>query len=199
MKRSHKYIFGCVSIIGVITVCLISLYIFNLTPAGKAQATERALTETSKVLTETAKPTNTTKPTNTKEPTQTKKPTNTPGPTSTRRPTNTPAPTSTPAPTLTPTIPPPKSGFNVEFVSSEVPTGDYASARIRTQPGAQCNLIYILPSGRTSTASGVGKTIADQSGYCGWTWFIQQNTKPGKGTIKISAGGEAKSFRIDIK
>jgi hypothetical protein len=127
-------------------------------------------------------------------------PTRTPSPTSTptKTATQTHTPTTTPTDTPTPTEPPPERGFLLLFFSNSVDVGDLARAEIRTQPGIECTLIYFTPSGRTSTASGIGSITADEGGYCQWSWKIGSSTHPGTGKIRIDAGGSAEFFEIKI-
>jgi len=151
-------------------------------------------------------------------PTPTKFPTMTPIPTMNQSPTITFA--ITPSASLTPTLSPtttitltptiilepsqtPKpstvSEFEVIEISNEVSVGDIAGATIKTQPGASCNLVYVVPSGRISTAGGVGPQTADEEGNCDWSWKIGTTTKPGTGSIRITGNGVTKSFSIIIK
>jgi hypothetical protein len=74
----------------------------------------------------------------------------------------------------------------------------FATATIRTQPGTQCKLTFILPSGRESTVDGVGTTIANEDGYCSWYWEIRFNVKPGRGAVIITAGGQTEIYSITI-
>ncbi len=67
-----------------------------------------------------------------------------------------------------------------------VAVGDYAYVDILTAPGNTCYLVYILPSGRRSTAQGLGKKIADDEGRCSWAWRIGTKTKPGIGKLIIT-------------
>lgn len=47
----------------------------------------------------------------------------------------------------------------------------------RTRPNAPCFLAVTYPSGRTSTAKGLGAKTADANGWVRWTWTIGSSTK----------------------
>jgi hypothetical protein len=139
-------------------------------------------------------------PTLTPSPTLT--PTITPSPTSTPTSTSTssatPTRTSTPTQTLTPTQPIPESGFTLLSISHSARLGEMAGVLVRTRPGVSCTLVYLTPSGRESTAAGVGRISADSEGYCRWDWKIGSSTRPGLGTIRINASGSSEIYRIEI-
>ncbi len=149
----------------------------------------------------------TTTPTVTLTPTLTATPTITLTPTITFTRTITLTPTETLTPTISPTFTPtltntpeaPTSGFILISVDEKAIIGGAASAQIRTQPDSQCTLTFYLPSGRVSTADGVGIHTTDKDGYCTWFWNIQGNVRPGTGTIVIVAGGQTASYYIKIE
>lgn len=47
----------------------------------------------------------------------------------------------------------------------------------KTRSGAQCNLQVVYPSGRRSSAKGLGKKVADSTGWVEWSWMIGTHTK----------------------
>jgi len=47
----------------------------------------------------------------------------------------------------------------------------------RTRPNAPCNLAVSYPSGRHSTAKGLGPKTSDADGWVRWTWMIGSSTK----------------------
>jgi hypothetical protein len=119
----------------------------------------------------------------------------------TPRPSKTPLPTNTPQPTdiPVPTVQPPASGFIVISIPDVAYVGDDAHVEIRTRPGSACSISYTTPSGTISTADGLDNKTADQDGYCSWSWTIGSNTKPGTGTITITAGGKTQTYPIKIE
>src|SRR5512138_542086 len=133
----------------------------------------------------------------------------TPSATSTEIATATPtlSPTKTLPPGITPTFTPvltntpdvPASGFTLISINKTAYIGGKAKAQIRTQPGTQCSLVFYLPSGKISSAPGVGNITADQDGYCTWTWSILGNVNPGYGTAVIIAGGQKTNYYIKIE
>jgi hypothetical protein len=117
-------------------------------------------------------------------------------PTSTHTATHTPS--ATPTPTLTPTPTSPESGFILLEMPASIGVGEMAGVQIRTRPGEGCTLVYFTPSGRASTAAGLGKVTADEVGFCQWKWKIGSSTRPGWGTVRIQAGGQTETYRIQI-
>lgn len=120
-------------------------------------------------------------------------PTPTPPPTETPT-TNTPVPTATEAPTSTPT-----PGFEVIKLTSTVHAGDEASVTIRTAAGTLCELAYETPAGTESKSDDLKAKVAGNDGLCSWTWKIAAQTKPGTGTLTITANGATESYAIVIK
>jgi endonuclease YncB( thermonuclease family) len=106
-------------------------------------------------------------------------------------------------PTQTP-LPPPTSTplgvqeFAVVELTSPVAVGAYATLAIQTSQGAACSLSYTTPAGSKSQAKGLGGTTAASSGVCSWRWFIGTGTRPGTGSLKITADGFTKSLPIVI-
>lgn len=124
-----------------------------------------------------------------------------PPPTPTLSPTETPTtsapvPTATEAPTSTPT---PVTGFEVVALTSEVKAGGFASVTIRTAAGALCDLTYKTPAGTKSESDDLKAKAADNDGLCVWTWRITAQTRPGTGTLTITANGVTESYAIVIK
>jgi hypothetical protein len=66
-----------------------------------------------------------------------------------------------------------------------VQRGNYASLTIWTKPGRTWYLEYITPSGRVSTATGLGSKTADATGVITWKWLISGNTSPGIGRLRL--------------
>lgn len=93
----------------------------------------------------------------------------------------------------------PAGGFELISVSAVAYRGGTAGAEIRAQPGMECALGFILPSGDLSQAPGTGPDVADENGHCSWAWEIARNTNPGWGSVYIEAGGESETYPIEIK
>jgi endonuclease YncB( thermonuclease family) len=106
-----------------------------------------------------------------------------------------PTATSTPLPTSTPVG---AQDFTVLSLSSPVAAGSYASLSIQANPGSSCSLSYTTPAGTISQAKGLGGTAANSSGVCSWSWFIGSSTRPGTGSIKVTADGYTKNLSILI-
>ena len=75
-------------------------------------------------------------------------------------------------------------GFNNTV---DVYRGNAACLQVSTLPGADCSIEVVLPSGRSSTASGLLAQTADASGDIIWAWLVGGNTGPGRGTIRVMA------------
>lgn len=55
--------------------------------------------------------------------------------------------------------------------------GSHCRVRARTAPGASCDLSVFYPSGRRSSAAGLGTKPADGNGWIEWSWRIGTHTK----------------------
>jgi hypothetical protein len=55
--------------------------------------------------------------------------------------------------------------------------GRHATVIARTRPNAPCFLKVVYPSGRQSTAKGLGPATADATGWVRWLWLIGTSTK----------------------
>ena len=76
-------------------------------------------------------------------------------------------------------------------------TGQACTVLGRTLPNAPCHLDIVYPSGRRSTAKGLGDKTADGNGWVRWTWTVGSSTKrhgagtglphgiPVKGTVTL--------------
>jgi hypothetical protein len=116
-------------------------------------------------------------------------------PTSTPPPTNAPNRRATETPQGTPA---PGLPFTVTEFTSPVKAGKNATVTIETTPGAFCYLTYWTPSGRLSSADGLGGKTADANGVCSWKWLITDKEPPGNGTVAIGVNGGGQSFVIVI-
>ncbi len=176
-------------IIGIVSTCCVGTFIaaaiYNSTPAGKAEATARALTQTAEIPILLASPTTV--------PTQ---PVSEPAvvPLDTPSPSVTPTPQS--SPTLTLTFP---AGFEPIVIPSQAYPKDEILISVRAAPGTVCTLTYVTPSGIESQAQGVGPTTANPEGKCVWYLNIGWNTNPGIGSLTISANGQTQQYPIEIK
>jgi len=56
-------------------------------------------------------------------------------------------------------------------------TGQACTVLGRTLPNAPCQLDIVYPSGRRSTAKGLGDKTADGNGWVRWTWTVGSSTK----------------------
>jgi hypothetical protein len=96
---------------------------------------------------------------------------------------------ATVAPPLAPAPQPaPASNVQITSVAGSGP-GGRATVVAQTTPGASCSIAYRTPAGTSSTAQGLGSKIADASGTASWTWEIGPSTRPGTGTVVVTAGG----------
>jgi hypothetical protein len=117
--------------------------------------------------------------------------------TATPNPTAAPTARVTTAPTPRPTpVPTPRPTMTLTFTSltSPIHRGSYATATVKTKPGAACSIIVEYKSG-ASTAAGLGPKTASGSGVASWTWKVGTNTTPGSWpvTVTCASGGLRKS------
>jgi hypothetical protein len=124
-------------------------------------------------------------------------------PSTSQTPTETPPPNQ--PPTLTPELtqpgtisPPAEASFTIIKVTRTVKVGDNAQLEIQTNPGDDCDLKYVAPDGKASTASGLGKTATNQFGQCIWKLRISLDTSPGAGQITITVNGQSQTKPITI-
>ena len=106
---------------------------------------------------------------------------------------STPGPTATRAPVTT--SPPTTAGVRISIDFASVPPGGTETLHARSsKPTDSCTLVVILPSGRTSTARGLGPTAADTRGDATWTWTIGSRTGAGIARVTVTCGaGVARS------
>jgi hypothetical protein len=65
-----------------------------------------------------------------------------------------------------------------------------------TRPGAPCNLRINYPSGRISTAKGLGAKTADANGWVRWDWKVGTDTHrhdPAHGLAEFTLDGRSVS------
>lgn len=82
--------------------------------------------------------------------------------------------------------------------AATVARGSSPTLAVRTRAGATCTMQVTLPSGRISTAAGLGSTTADGSGLAAWTWHVSTATGPGTATaqVRCPTGSLTRSFAI---
>jgi hypothetical protein len=137
----------------------------------KAAATPKPTTTTAPAPLTVASTTSTTRPSN---------PTSSTSPTTTT--TVTVGPTTTSIPTQTGTVAITALGGAVAPGSTESLSAHSSKAN------DSCDLSVMLPSGRESTASGLGTMSADASGNATWTWDIGPTTGSGTATALVTCG-----------
>jgi hypothetical protein len=125
-------------------------------------------------------------------------------PVATKEPTLSPTPKRTPAPTPRPTprpSPRPIPTLTLTFTSltSPVNPGTYATAAVKTSPGAYCSIDVEYKSGQ-STAAGLGPKYASSAGITSWTWKVGSRTTAGSWpvTVTCSKYGAGRSVTKDL-
>lgn len=84
-------------------------------------------------------------------------------------------------------------------VTRLVVPGGYETLSVDAKKSSEsCSLRVTLPSGRTSTASGLGPTSTNSSGVATWTWRIGSTTDAGTAQFHVTcdSGSLAGSFTI---
>lgn len=103
--------------------------------------------------------------------------------------TSTPSPTTTAAPVTTSLAPSTTTGVRISVDLASVAPGGTQTLNARSKrPKDSCDLVVILPSGRRSTAEGLGTTRADARGDASWTWRIGSRTGAGTAQATVTCG-----------
>jgi len=81
------------------------------------------------------------------------------------------------------------SGMTVQILDRALAVyrGNYATLSAQTLPGASCSIVVMLPSGKASTAAGLGPKVAGADGRASWTWLVGGTTGTGVGSITVTA------------
>ena len=106
--------------------------------------------------------------------------------------------TTTAGPTTTAARATSATGVTITSAPSSATPGQRVSLTAQTAPGAQCTLSVTLPSGRDSTASGLGPGTANASGAVTWTWTIGNTTNPGTATATVTCPGGSAMTHFQI-
>src|ERR1019366_2221147 len=94
---------------------------------------------------------------------------------------------------------PPSGAVTITSLIGSIAPGGHESLTVHSsKSGDSCTLAVTLPSGRLSTARGLGTTTASVSGVATWTWLIGSTTGAGTARVSVScsAGTVAGSFTI---
>ena len=113
------------------------------------------------------------------------------------QPVTAPKPTPTPTPTATPT--PAGAAVAITSIVDPVSPGGTEQATASSTAGDSCDLEVTLPSGRQSTASGLGPHTMAGDGTSSWTWEIGSTTGAGTATATLAcgAGNTSRTFTIN--
>ena len=80
-------------------------------------------------------------------------------------------------------------GVRVTSLTNPVaPGGTVHLSALSTTPYDSCSISVALPSGRDSTASGLGPASANASGVVSWTWQVDPSTGAGEALVTIICG-----------
>lgn len=90
--------------------------------------------------------------------------------------------------------------LTVSWVSLTNPVhrGDYATATVRTRPGARCDIDVIYKSGE-STAAGLGNKTVGSTGRVSWRWKVGTNTTPGYWPVRVTCRKNGASDTVSRK
>jgi hypothetical protein len=78
-------------------------------------------------------------------------------------------------------------------------TNSNVTVSVEAQPGTNCGITYVAPTGETNEAEGLGDTMANENGMCTWTWRIGEVKQKGAGRVIISIGGISETHFIEIR
>lgn len=91
------------------------------------------------------------------------------------------------------------SGVTITSLNGSVAPGSHESLSVHSsKPGDSCDLVVTLPSGRQSTATGLGSTTADAAGDATWTWLIGSNTGAGTARAAVTCGAGSADAAFSI-
>jgi hypothetical protein len=76
--------------------------------------------------------------------------------------------------------------------------GHEASVTVQVAPGAECSIICVTPSGKISTAKGLGDQAADADGKVTWTWTVGAAAKTGTATVVVTCNGDQASAEMQF-
>jgi hypothetical protein len=76
--------------------------------------------------------------------------------------------------------------------------GNNATVSAQTLPGASCTIVVMLPSGKASTAAGLGPKVAGADGKVSWTWLVGGTTATGVGSISVTATSGANTAQDTV-
>lgn len=85
--------------------------------------------------------------------------------------------------------------LSIVEVTSPVPQGSLATVRAKTAPGADCSIVVMYKSGK-STAEGLEAKKADSAGNVSWTWKVGPNTSLGSHPISVTASMNGQSVTV---
>ena len=118
-----------------------------------------------------------------------------PEPTATPEPSPTPEPTPAPTPARAATPKPVTFALAFTSLTSPVSPNQYATASVKTVPGASCTIVVEYKSG-PSSAAGLGPRTADSSGVASWTWKVGGRTTPGSWPVTVTCSEGAGSASV---
>lgn len=112
------------------------------------------------------------------------------------------APTTTPPPTTT-TAPPPTTTtatIPITVVSiSDAHPGDDVTVTIKTTPGAEVTILFVMPNGTNSTFPTDNKKVAGADGSITWTWNINSHVPAGEATYTFTASLNGQTSTLSVK
>lgn len=76
--------------------------------------------------------------------------------------------------------------------------GHDAAVTVQVAPGTECSIICVTPSGKISTAKGLGDKAADAGGKVSWTWTVGQAAKTGTATVVVTCNGDQASAEMQF-
>lgn len=90
------------------------------------------------------------------------------------------------------------STLTITSLTASVARGEYVSLSAHDVANAACSLSVTLPSGRVSTAQGLGAQLASSSGALNWRWEIGPTTDPGSATATVRCAGASLARHFSI-
>jgi hypothetical protein len=72
---------------------------------------------------------------------------------------------------------------------------NYLTVSLMTDPGTECKLTFIPPSGEMREM----ETVADANGVCEWRWKLEESYGKGHGRLIFTVNGVSDTHFIDIR
>ena len=94
------------------------------------------------------------------------------------------------------------ASLRIVSYSATVARGSEVKLEAVAPPGSACAITYTNPSGKPSTAQGLGPKTCDEQGRASWTWMVSPGSSTGKAEAMVTCtplGGVLTSATVTIE